>query len=256
MHFRHALPHLSRPKPGIPEAVDQGRDQVAAIGGLAVREKRALQYEPQVKAFDALRGPIRRELFGADPPYLLCVGLEEDVVEPPAELVSGPVLEVAGHAADRLDRSQVPERVGGFDRIGEVAAAVVDPRQPAASQHLRAEDLRPQVLDLLVFGEETMATDVEAVALVLDRASKTAHVRGVLLDHSGRDVVLHQLVGGGQTRGAGADDHDVVVAVLGTQCAHSINGPDAGSVRKLRSASSGVPCSEPLRPSRGPRATL
>src|SRR5713101_303804 len=214
MHFRHALPHLSRPKPGIPEAVDKGRDQVAAIGGLAAREKRALQNEPQVEALDALGGPIRRQLFGADPPYLLCVGLEEDVVEPPAELVSGPVLEaarvldrrhprlhVAGHAAERLDRSQVPQRVGRLDWIGEVPAAVVDPRQPAASQHLRAEDLRPQVLNLLVLGEETVTTDVEAVALVLDRASKTANVRGVLLDHGGRDVVLHQRVGGGQTAG-------------------------------------------------------
>src|SRR5207249_11325536 len=62
---------LPRPEPRIAEAVDQGRDQVASIGGLAMRQQGALQDEPHVEALDALCGPIRRELFGADPPHLL-----------------------------------------------------------------------------------------------------------------------------------------------------------------------------------------
>jgi len=240
-HLGHPLPHLPRPEPRIAEAVDQGRDQVASIGGLAMRQQGALQDEPHVEALDALCGPIRRELFGADPPHLLRVRLEKDVVEAKAKLISGPVLEaawildrrhprlrVARHASDRLQRPQVPERVGCLERIREIASSVVDTRKAVPRQHLRAEDLGPEVFDLLVLGEEPVASDVEPVALVLDRASQPAHVGRVFFDHRGRDVVLHQLIGRGQPGRAGADDHNVLVAVPGTQVAHSINRPDAG----------------------------
>src|SRR5437879_5239715 len=91
----------------------------------------------------------------ADAPHLFRVGLEEDAEEARTELIPHPVfqvprilyrlnpgLRVAGKAADGFDRAEVPERVAGFDGVGEEAAAVVDPRKTAPSKHLVAEDLK------------------------------------------------------------------------------------------------------------------
>ena len=51
-----------------------------------------------------------------------------------------------------------------------------------------------------------MAAHVEVVALILLGASQAAD-DVVLLEHGGLDPVLGQLIGGGQPRGARADDH-------------------------------------------------
>src|SRR5207245_7217256 len=136
-------------------------------------------------------------------------------------------LRLALRYANPLRRPDGPERCGRFERLRRLASSVVDARKAIAGQHLRAEDLGPEVFDLLVLGEEPVAADVEAVALVLHGASQPAHVGRVLLDHRGRYVVLHQLVSRGQPGRAGADYHNVLVAVRGTQVAHSINRPDA-----------------------------
>src|SRR2546428_2390549 len=250
MDLGHALPHLTGTEAWIPEAVDQRGHQAASIGRAAVRQEGALQDEPHVEALDALRRPVCGQLLGADAPHLLRVGLEEDVVEAPAELVPHPVLEasripnrldagprVAGHAEDCLHRAEVPEGVGRLERIREIPTPVVDSRQAIAREHLRAQDLSPEIFDLLVLVEEPVAADVESVALVLDCARKATDVRRVLLDHGGRQAVLHELVRSRQPGRAAADDHNVLMTVPGTQVAHSINGPDGGPVRKLRSIS-------------------
>ena len=117
-HFRHAFPHLAGAESWVTEPVDQGRDQVAAPAWPAARQQRAAHSSPEVEAFDSLGGPICRQLLGADAPDLFRVGLEEDVVQTPAELVPDPVFQaawipdrrdarvgVAGHAPHRLDRT-------------------------------------------------------------------------------------------------------------------------------------------------------
>src|SRR5437879_9372462 len=177
----HALPHLAGTEPWVAEPVDQRGDDLAAPAGLATGQQRAAQNDPEVEAFDPLRRPVGGQLLGADAPYLFRVGLEEDAEQAPAELVADPILErlrilhrlqacprVAGQAQDGLDRTEVPERVDRLDRIREEPAAVVDTREAAAGQHLRTEDLRPQVLDLFVLGEEPVTADIEPVAFVLD----------------------------------------------------------------------------------------
>src|SRR5437016_7298574 len=232
----HALPHLAGTEPWVAEPVDQRGDDLAAPAGLAAGQQRAAQNDPQVEAFDPLRRPVGGQLLGADAPYLFGVGLEEDAEQAPAELVADPILEglrildrlqacprVAGQAQDGLDRTEVPERVDGLYRVREEPAAVVDARKAAASQHLRAEDLRPQVLDLFVLGEEPVTADVEPVALVLDGAGQPAHLLRVLLDHRDRHVALEQLVRGGQTSGPRAHDDDVLPFAIGDQGGHRVS---------------------------------
>src|SRR5438874_140674 len=130
---------------------------------------------------------------------------------------------VAGEAQGSLDRAQVPESVDRLDRVGEEAAAVVDPRQPAARQHLVAQDLGPEVFDFFVLGEEPVPADVEAVAPVLDRAGKPAYLFGILLDHRDRHVALEQLVRGGQAGRTGAHDDDVFAVAFGDQGCHRVS---------------------------------
>src|SRR5258708_3700907 len=240
---RHALPHLARSEPWIAELVDQGGDDLAATLGSTARNEGASHNEPEVEALDALSRPVCGQLLGADAPHLFCVRLEEDAEKAKAELVAHPVFEalrilhglqprarVARHASDGLDRSQVPQRVSRLDRICEEATAVVDARQPAPGQHLVAEDLRPQVFDLLVLGEEPVAADVEPVALVLDGASQASYLLGVLLEDRDRDVVLEKLIGGSQPSGAGAHDDNVRSTALGDQSAHRVATSPVGSL--------------------------
>src|SRR2546423_7494696 len=171
---RHALPHLTGTEPRVSEAIDQRGHDLAATRRLPIREQRAAQHDPQVQALDALRGPVGRQLLGADAPNLFRVSLEEDAEQAPAELVAHPVLEsprildgleagpcVAGEAQEAFDRAEVPQRVDRLDRVSEEPAAVVDARQAAPRQHLVAEDLGPEVLDLRVLGKEAVPADVE-----------------------------------------------------------------------------------------------
>ena len=224
----HPLPHLAGTLTRVAELVDQRGHDLAPLAGLALRQQRAANDDPEVEALDPLRRPVGRQLFRADAPHLFRVGLEEDAVEAPAELVAHPLFErprvldrehaspeVARKAAHSLDRAQVPKGVHSLDRVSEEPAAVVDAREPAPVQQLGAEDLRPQLLDLVVLGEEAVAADVEPVAVVLDRAGQPSDLPGVALDHRDRDAALHQLVGGGQPGRARAHDHDVLVVAFG-----------------------------------------
>src|SRR5258708_2696491 len=232
---RHALPHLARSESRIAKLVDQGGDDLPATLGSAARNEGASHNEPEVEALDALSRPVCGQLLGADAPHLFCVRLEEDAEKAKAELVAHPVFEalrilhrlqprsrVARDAADGLDRTQVPQRVGRLDRICEEATAVVDARQPAPGQHLVAEDLRPQVFDLLVLREEPVAADVEPVALVLDGSSQASNLPGILLEDRDRDVVLEKLIGGSKPCRAGAHDDNVRSTALGAQSAPSV----------------------------------
>src|SRR5665213_924043 len=234
--LRHALPHLAGSEARVAEAVDQGGDDVVAMGRLSMWQQGALDDEPHVQALDPLRRPVRRKLCGADPPHLFGVGLEKDAVEAPSELVAHPILEapriwdrrdtrsgVAGQAPDGLHKTEVPKCIRRLKRVGEKAVPVIDARQAISRQHLGTKDLGPEVLDLLVLREEAVAADVEPIAVVLDRAGKPPDVAGVLFDHRDRDLVLHQLIGGCEAGRAGAHDHDLPALVLKCQSAHRVS---------------------------------
>src|SRR5262249_26350157 len=97
----------------------------------------------EAQALDPLRGPVRSDLLARDAPYLLSVGLEEGLVEFPAEAIDDPVLErldVRGpgrspDARDRIAREDLravqdthpEERVQRSQRVVEVFLAVIDP---------------------------------------------------------------------------------------------------------------------------------
>ena len=153
-------------------------------------------------------------------PELLVVGLEEVVVEPPAEAGDDPALERVGvlrrtdarpavgkHAADGLDDPEVAQRVRRLQRVVVELAAVEDAAHPRPHQEvLVRQDLVPERLDLGHLGEEPVAADVEAPALALGGAADAADHR-VALDDGDGHLALHQLECGGET-GRTCSDHD------------------------------------------------
>ena len=75
----------------------------------------------------------------------------------------------------RVDQAEAAQRVAGLQRVVEELAVVVDARQARHRDELVAEDLVPERLHRLDLGEEPVAADVEAKALVLHGARDAAH---------------------------------------------------------------------------------
>ena len=208
------------------ELRDQRLDLVAAVaeeGGLRGGEER--------EALDPLRGPLGAQLGRRDAPDLLGVGLEEVVVEPLAEAVGDPLLEVVlaalgldrrpqvGHAGEEeLDRAELADHVHALQRVVEELAVPVDPRHARALEELLVHHLVPEVVDLLGLGEEAMAAEVEAVAVAhLGLGEAADLVLG--LEHDHRPPLPGEQVARGQPRRAAAEDGDrpagVAVVVAG-----------------------------------------
>ena len=126
------VPHHARPEPRIAEGLEQRLDRLPVVGPL-VEPERALEpvgnRAPQAEALDALRGPVGAHLVARHAPHLLGVGLEEDRIEPLAELVDGPVLE-ALHFADREQLG--PERSSACRRPSAARRGSSAPRTRAA----------------------------------------------------------------------------------------------------------------------------
>src|SRR4029453_17232465 len=103
----------ARPEARILELVDQCRDDLAVTGSTRAQERVAEGLaERQVP--DPLGGPVRRDLRAWNPPDLLRVALEEDLVEAMAETVRDPLLEApllaAGERLRLRRRKPDPER--------------------------------------------------------------------------------------------------------------------------------------------------
>src|SRR5207244_12138520 len=99
---------------GVAELVDQPGDDFASTSRPAARPQRRAENDPEVKALDPLRRPVRGELFRADAPHLFRVGLEEDAEEARTELIPHPVFQVP-RILYRLNRSE-ERRVGKQSR--------------------------------------------------------------------------------------------------------------------------------------------
>ncbi len=206
--------------------LDQRLDLLAALLRRGAARQRVAQRvrhrAPQIEALDALRRPVGRDLVAAHAPHLLGVGLEEDREQALAELVGHPVVKVLGvgggegllvqkrqHAQRRFHVAQVVQRLEGLERIGEVAAVVIDARQARALDEVVGQNLFPEVDDLLGLGEEAVPADVEQEILVAGGAADAAHVRGIGLDHRGGNAVLGEQIGGGQPGRPRANDKHV-----------------------------------------------
>ena len=191
-------------------------------GALTAAPQRAL--EPvddgrgQIEALDALRRPIGGNLVARHAPHFLGVGLEENLEQPLAELVAHPFMESArrrdgknfrvgvGRQARRAgEHAELEQRFEGLERVGEELAVVVDARQPRPRDEIVGQDLLPQRHDLLRFGEEAVAADVEQEALVVDGAADAADIDRVALDDEDGPRLLGQAIGGGEAGGPGAD---------------------------------------------------
>ena len=172
----------------------------------------------QREALDALRGPLRSDAVTWNAPDLLRVGLEEDPVESPTEPVGDPVLEadfrsnrlhpdpeIAQEHEEGIDDAEAHQGVHRLEGVVEEFAAVVDPGEPWPSQHLGAHHRAPELLDGADLGEEPVPADIEAEALVLDRAREAADL-DVLLEDERADTAPREHPGRREASGAGAGD--------------------------------------------------
>ena len=110
----------------------------------------------------------------------------------------------------RVPDAEPAERVGRLQRIVEELAVVVDAREARHRDELVAEDLVPELFDGRDLGEEAVAADVEAIALVL-RGARDAADDVVGFEHGDAHSRLGEQIGRRQAGRAGADDHDVIV---------------------------------------------
>src|SRR3546814_19793035 len=80
--------------------------------------------------------------------------------------------------------AQIPQRLERAQRIGIIFALLIDSAHPRPLDEIVGQDLVPQVDDFLAFREEAVTADVEAKALMLDRAADAADIMRDLLDRS------------------------------------------------------------------------
>jgi hypothetical protein len=109
-----------------------------------------------------------------------------------------------------LNRTHIAEGVASFEGIVEVLAFIEDARKAITSQHLRAENLGPEVFDLLALAEEPMAANVEPIATGCDGPRDAADEVWIALNHCDWYIRSSQLVRCGQARRTCAHDHNLL----------------------------------------------
>ena len=153
-------------------------------------------------------------------PHLLGVGHEEVLVEPLAEAVGDPLLEVVlaalgrdrgpqvgQQAARELDRAELLDDVLPVERVVEELAAPVDARHAGATEELLLHHLVPEVVDLFGLGEEAVAAQIEAVA-VANLGLRDAADLVLRLEHDDGAPLLREEVPSREAGGAAAKDSD------------------------------------------------
>src|SRR5215469_5925170 len=93
-------------------------------------------HRSQRQPADALYRPIGADLAAGNAPYLFGIGLEKSLVEARSERAFHPVLkaadvnrraalceQIADQTAQRLERTEVPQRIKRFERIFEESTA-------------------------------------------------------------------------------------------------------------------------------------
>src|SRR5438874_4869958 len=205
--FGERLPHLAGPEAGIVELFDQRGHVVASEA--ENRHDRPAQRE----VLDPLRCPERTDLRPGNTPHLLGVGAEERIVQPASESRGHPFLErlrvvvpmscrpeIRERAAHRLPQAQPCDDILRRDRIVEVLAVVVDAREPRPLEELVAEHLLPETLNGLELGEETVAAEIEAIAVELDRLCDPTN-RSIGLEDGAGPPTTTEYVCGSQASG-------------------------------------------------------
>ena len=206
--FAGHLPHLAGAVAGILEFLDQA-------GGVVGARDRIDDRFGKRKVLDPLRRPVRANIGGGDAPHLFRVAPKEVHVEPPAEAVLDPLFEtvlvpVRAHppldVAEDDPRAFVDPDIGqgieNLERVIVVLPAVVDPALARNGDEFVAKHLAPHLLDFANLGEEAVAADIEAIALVRLGPGDPAHQVARFEHH--RAIIVRtalQLVCGGQPAG-------------------------------------------------------
>ena len=147
-----------------------------------------------------------------------------------AELIAHPLLEVARIAHRPEPRAQIrepaeegfpdaelEERLRRLERIAEEFPPVKNARGARPDKEVVAEQLGPEILDLLRLREEAMPADVEVESLVARGARDAADVLRIALQHGDGDSGFGEKVGGGEPGGARPDDGDVGGGIQGAE---------------------------------------
>src|SRR5690606_986900 len=116
--------------------------------------------------------------------------------------------QVGRDTAARLEDTEPAQGVGRPQWVVEERAPVVDAAHPRSEQEVLAvQDLMPEPLDNVHFGEEAVPADIEAPAVPLHGAADAADDL-IGLEDLNRLAALSQAVSGGQTCRSGPDDDD------------------------------------------------
>ena len=175
-----------------------------------------------------MRRPVGRDFLATHSPDLFGVALEENPEEPAPKLIADPILEIARvahgeesrfqpgkNAKDRLQDAELDEGFKRLERVSEKFAAVKYPRRTWAIQHVVGQELCPQVLDRLRFGEKAMPADIEVESFIGGGARNSPDINRVGLEHDNIDIVLRKQVGGCQSGRSCSDYRD--------SCFHLVN---------------------------------
>lgn len=97
--------------------------------------------------------------------------------------------------------AETRHRIPGFERIIQVFSFVKNAGFALNAQEVLPQDLPPKFIDLLIFCEEAMPSDVEEVPLIFQRAAEPADP-GIFFDHRDGHLIARKLVGARKPRGA------------------------------------------------------
>jgi len=242
-----------------PDAAASGIDELGDVGaGNVLRpEEGLLDRVPQAEQRDPLGCPVSADLVARDPPGLLGVGAEEDIVELAAEAVDDPVLEVVVGPAVKQGSELHPHVVGeGLhqDELGQAAddiaalqgiveeAVVQEEAGEAVGQADIVAEESPHLADqLLLVGVETVGpvVVVELTPLGVEgEAGGESPDVGSGLDHGGVPAASADSTGGRQAGQAGAQ-HNQLAGRIAVGCRFGLGGGVAGLAPVLGTPTTG-----------------
>jgi hypothetical protein len=109
-----------------------------------------------------------------------------------------------------VQQAKANHGVKGFDGIVKELSLIIDPRQSGADEKVIAENLMPNSLYLLYFGEKAMASHIEVEAFIVVGPGKATDLVG-FLQNDRSETLLDKLIGSSQAGWATADDDDATI---------------------------------------------
>ena len=177
---------------------------------------------PERQPLYTLGRPVRAYPVTRDSPDLLCIGLEESLIESASKAIRDPLfqriliwmrpnsrLEVTEHCPSTFPDSEIGQGVEGFEGVLVEASLVIDARLPGDGMEVFTQHRFPQLTDFPDLGVEAVPSYVEAIAAVGFGSGQPARFVERLDDERAL-VLLHRTESSGQTRGSSSYDYDSV----------------------------------------------